>query len=786
MEKLSKNPVGGLTTVSQTTVPTPPMKFLSRTFTALAASISMALGADSLFVETEGFAEPGGWVLDTQFIDAMGSPYLMAHGLGAPVKDATTTVKFPSAGKYRVWVRTFDWVARWKAPGDAPGRFQVVIDGKPLAEIFGTRGADWQWHDGGTVEIAKPEAALALRDLTGFNGRCDAIYFSKDDAAPPAEKDALAKWRMAALGLPEKPEDAGSYDLVVCGGGYGGMGAAISGARMGLKVALIQNRPVLGGNGSSEVRVWAMGGIRRGLYPNLGEIVEEFQDTAKLSPGTYEEFGDAKKEEIVRAEKNITLFLNHHIYAVEMAEPKKKLGAVIALDTKTNHRRKFSGKFFVDGTGHASVAALANAEVTLRETEHLGMSNMWRWANAETPQTFPDVKWALPLGMEDFPYPQRFHGQWFWESGFNKHPILELESTRDWNLRAVFGAFNAMKNGEGKADHPNAKLEWIAYIGGPRESRQVIGDVLLTREDIADKRAFPDGTVPTTWDIDLHYPREQYAQKFPDDPFISKAVFDKAVDRQHGYPVPYRCFYSKNIENLFTAGRCVSVTHEALGTVRVMKTGGMIGEVVGKAAAICVKNDCTPREVYERYWPQLVELLQLRGAARRETLDAPITLPAGYTPPPPSKDKHDEAPEGFAPASLGGLVVDDEQAKLTGSWTKGHGLPDYVAKGYRYAGAKANATARYEFIIKDPGRYEVRVSTGSHENRASNTRVTIESSDGAKTVTLNQKTPAPLPRGLRSLGMFRFAPGEPAAVTFTTEGANGNVHIDAVQLLPQP
>jgi len=762
------------------------MKSLSLFLAALAASATLVAAADSLFVEAEGFAQPGGWVLDTQFIDAMGSPYLMAHGLGVAVKDATTTVKFPSTGRYHVWVRTFDWVARWKAPGDAPGQFQLQIDGTPLKEIFGVRGENWHWQDGGTVEITKTETTLALHDLTGFNGRCDAIYFSKDDAAPPAEKTALAKWRMAALGLPEKPEDAGTFDLVVCGGGYGGMGAAIAGARMGLKVALIQNRPVLGGNGSSEVRVWAMGGIRRGLFPNIGEIVEEFQDQAKLSPGTAEEFGDDKKEALVRAEKNLALFLNHHVYAVDMAAPAKKLAAVIALDTRTNQRRKFSGKFFVDSTGHATIAALAGAEVTLRETEHLGMSNMWRWSNAETPQTFPDVKWALPLAMEDFPYPQRFHAQWFWESGFNKHPILELESTRDWNLRAAFGAFNAMKNGDGKADHPNAKLEWMAYIGGPRESRQVIGDVLLTREDIVDKKPFPDGTVPTTWDIDLHYPREQYAQKFPNDPFISKAIMDKKVDRQSGYPVPYRCFYSKNIENLFTAGRDVSVTHEALGTVRVMKTGGMIGEVVGKAASVCVKNDCTPREVYERYWPQLVELLQLRGAARRETLDAPFTLPAGYQPPAPMKDKHDEGAEGIPPATLGGLVLDDEQARLTGTWATGHGLPDYVAKGYRYAGPKAQATARYEFKIAEAGRYDVRVSTGSHENRAGNAAITIESADGAKTVTLNQRVPADLPKGLHSLGTFRFAPGKPAVVSFTTEGANGNVHIDAVQLLPQP
>jgi hypothetical protein len=92
-------------------------------------------------------------------------------------------------------------------------------------------------------------------------------------------------------------------------------------------------------------------------------------------------------------------------------------------------------------------------------------------------------------------------------------------------------------------------------------------------------------------------PKEQYAKKFPEDPFISKAVFDGRVDKKYGYPIPYRCFYSRNIMNLFMAGRDISVNHEALGTIRVMRTCGMMGEVVGKAASICVKENCTPREV---------------------------------------------------------------------------------------------------------------------------------------------------------------------------------------------
>lgn len=741
------------------------------------------LQAQHLLVEAESFQDPGGWVLDTQFMDTMGSPYLMAHGLGTPVKDATTTVKFPAPGTYRVWVRTKDWVARWKAPG-TPGKFQLLINGQPVNETFGTHGADWNWHDGGPVKLDHAEATLTLRDLTGFNGRCDAIYFEQSVGAvtPPEEKERLAKWRLKALNLPDEAADAGSYDLVVCGGGYGGIAAAISAARMGCKVALIQNRPVLGGNGSSEVRVWAMGGIRRGLYPNMGEIVEEFMDYAKSSPGTAEEFGDVKKETVVRSEKNITLFLNTHVYAAEKSDA-SHISSVIALDTRNNARMRFTGKFFVDATGHGSLGALVNADHTVRETEHLGMSNMWRWADAGQPVNFPEVPWALPLEMEDFPYPRRYHAEWFWESGFNVHPINGLEETRDWNFRAIFGAFNAMKNRGGKAEHVNAKLEWVAYIGGTRESRQLLGDVILTREDITEKRPFPDGTVPTTWDIDLHYPKEQYAVKFPDNPFISKAVFGKGVDKQHGYPVPYRCMYSRNIANLFMAGRDVSVTHDALGTVRVMKTGGMIGEVVGKAASICVKNQCTPREVYERYFPELQELMRQPGAARRETPHAPIALPANYKPLPPPKD-HKEGPEGLALKTLTGVVADDEQAKFTpGKWTAGHGLENFYGKGYHYRSGAGDGTAVYELKVPAAGEYEVRLSYSPHENRATNAPVTIETADGPQKTTVNQRVPPPLKTTV-SLGTYRFTPEKPAVITIGGAPADGTLHADAVQLLP--
>ncbi|MEW4453223.1 FAD-dependent oxidoreductase [Bremerella sp. JC817] len=747
----------------------------SAALAALLCLWSSSLLAADLLVEAESFTDHGGWKLDTQFIGEMGSPYLLAHGLGKPVAEAKTEVTFPTKGRYRVFVRTKDWVARWNAEGQ-PGKFQLAIDGKPLEETFGTKSADWFWHDGGVVDIENETVTLRLKDLTGFDGRCDAIYFTNDTTAtPPSGGSQLAKWRKDQLGIVEDIKTEGPYDLVVIGGGYSGMGAALSAARMGCKVALIQDRPVLGGNGSSEVRVWAMGLIRRGKYPRIGEIIDEFADKAKKSPGTYEEFGDDKKEALVRAEPNIDLFLNHHANDLEMKDG--EIASVTAFDTRTSQVRKFEGSFFCDATGHGSIGALAGALYDQTDKGRMGMSNMWRWDEADQPTTFPETPWALDLTMKDFPYPRDHHGQWFWESGFDKDPIGGAEAIRDWNLRAVYGAFNAMKNRDGASKHKNAELTWLAYVGGPRESRRLIGDVILTQEDIVAKREFPDGCVPSTWSIDLHYPKKEFADKFPENPFISIAVHDQRVDRAYGYPVPYRCFYSKNVPNLFMAGRCISVTHEALGTVRVMKTCGMMGEVVGKAVSICKLHDCSPREVYEEHWAEMDKLLQLPGQARRETVNAEIEMPKNIQPISPYGP-----PTGLDPNKMAGMVIDDRQAEKSGQWSEGSGLKGYVGHGYLYSGQKG-ATVRFPIKVKKAGNYEVRYAYLPHENRSAQVNVTLVIETSKESTIVNMKEQPPIEGGFVSLGTFTIKPGEDSYVEVVSSG-NGNVHADAVQLIP--
>ncbi len=634
---------------------------------AFVAAFGSAASAQQVLFEAEQFVEHGGWDLDQQSMDVMGSPYLLAHGLGVPVEDAVTTAKFPSPGKYRVWVRTRDWVAPWKAPG-APGRFQLLINGKPLRQVFGTEGAEWHWQDGGTVRVGA-NTTIALHDLTGFEGRCDAVLFCKDTKfKPPNEPGALARFRRAALGVPEQPQDGGEYGLVVVGGGIAGTSAALSAARNGLRVALVQDRPVLGGNGSSEVRVWPEGKTLQQPYPHIGDIVEELVAAKQPGSGNAKNgaiYEDDRKLNVVRAEPRITLLLEEHVYAVNVRDG--KIQSVDAQHIRTARRVRLRAKLFADCTGDATLGFLAGADSETSKEGVMGASNLWNLMDTSDPAQvlkceckdkdaltisvnegkvaapFPRCPWALDLNDKPFPGRKKANGQWastplsnlggwFWESGFDKDMITDVERIRDLNFRAMYGAWDALKN----VDHlyPNHRLGWAAFIAGKRESRRLLGDVVLTADDFRNGREFPDGAFPCTWGIDLHTPHPAYSGGLKGEEFISVATTGKGYTYKGPYWAPYRCLYSRNITNLFMAGRDISVTHDGLGPVRVMRTCGMMGELVGKAAWICIRHAASPRAVYEQHLPLLKDLMTQPGAMRRATVDGPLAMPPPLAPQP--------------------------------------------------------------------------------------------------------------------------------------------------------
>jgi hypothetical protein len=572
----------------------------------------------AILVEAENFREHGGWVIDQQFMDQMGSPFLLAHGLGTPVDDAWTEATVPVRGNYHVWVRTRDWVAPWKAIG-APGRFQLLINGKALPNPFGTEGARWHWQYGGSVPLDAGTATLALHDLTGFDGRCDAIVLTTDVSLhPPEEGAALAQFRAQALRLPEIAPSAGNFDLVVVGGGMAGTTTAISAARLGLKVALIQDRAQLGGNNSSEVRVALGGNIRQEPYPALGAVVAELDSGRPGNARPAANYDDEKKLGVVRAEPNIRLFFNTRAVGVEKTG--NRIAAVVARDVRTGSELKFAAPLFADCTGDGSIGYLAGAdyhygresrgetgEPLAPETADrlvMGASIMWYSTDVGQPVAFPETPWALQFSDETAQKATR--GDWDWETGQRRDQVEDFEAIRDHALRAVYGNWSFQKNhGKDKSAFANLRLEWVAYIAGKRESRRLLGDVVLRQQDIQSNRAFPDAAVTATWSIDLHEPEESNAKAFPGEEFRSVAHFGKKTP----YAIPYRCLYSRNIENLFMAGRDISVTHVALGTVRVMRTTGMMGEVVGMAASVAHRHSTTARGVYQAHLEELKRLM---------------------------------------------------------------------------------------------------------------------------------------------------------------------------------
>jgi len=208
-------------------------------------------------------------------------------------------------------------------------------------------------------------------------------------------------------------------------------------------------------------------------------------------------------------------------------------------------------------------------------------------------------------------------GGWYWESGFDRDPVTDVEWMRDQNFRAMYGAWDTLKNVDKL--YPNHKLNWAAFIAGKRESRRLLGDVILTGNDFRTNSVFPDAAFPCTWTIDLHLPDPAYDKGHDGVEFISRASHGKY---KTPYWAPYRCLYSRNITNLFMAGRDISVTHEALGPVRVMRTCGAMGEIVGMAASLCKQHDCDPRAVYQQHLDELKQLME-RGVGREATKALP-------------------------------------------------------------------------------------------------------------------------------------------------------------------
>ncbi len=713
------------------------------------AAVSLAVAQPQVFIEAESFSNKGGWVVDQQFIDQMGSPFLLAHGLGDTVTAATTTATFPQTGTYHVYVRTRDWVAPY-----GPGTFKLIVGSTELSTVFGSGGdGTWQWVYGGTVNITQAQTQVKLKDLSGFDARCDAVFFSTTQTAPPNDA-SLENFRNTALGLPSTPPDAGTFDFVVVGGGMAGCCAAVKAARLGLKVALIQNRPVLGGNNSSEVRVGLGGTIKQAPFTYLGDIVQALDPGTTGNAGPAANYNDARKLSVVQTESNISLFLNMNIYQVEVQN--NAVIAVIGRSTITAQRMRFPALYFADCTGDATVGYLAGADYLIgRETQsqyneasapttaemyHMGISNMWYSENLGTASTFTSCAGALSFSA---PYGAT-SGNWDWESGLYRNPITEAEFIRDHNLRAVYGVWASEKT---QASRNTYKLTWLAYISGKRESRRLIGDVVLNQNLMTNPAESPDGIVYCSWGRDEHFPAAAPATcTSPTIPIGSTTAcesFRTTYTNYGGNPfIPYRCFYSRNITNLFMAGRCFSATRIGMQTARVMRTCGMMGEVLGAAAWLCKIHNTSPRGIYQSHLSELLAVF-----IEVET----------------------------------GIIIDNPDATVVGTWTSSTYTAGFYGTDYIHDDNADKGTKSVTYRPNVTGVFFIDVRWTDGANRATNVPVTVHSTTGTTTFTVNEQ----LNGGVwNRLGTTPFVLDPQSYIIIETTGTNGFVIADAVRLTP--
>jgi hypothetical protein len=412
------------------------------------------------------------------------------------------------------------------------------------------------------------------------------------------------------------------YDVVVVGGGMAGICAALASARNGAKTAIVQARPVFGGNASSEIRINIKGAGCNNTKNDLYEtgIIEELLLENKQR-NKYHSFSiwDTILWEKIRFQKNLDSYLNTSMDAVEKNE--NKITCIICHQTTTETTYRFFADIFIDATGNGTLGFFAGAQYRIgsessaefceadapEKANEYTMGNTLLFIAEDTgkPVKFKKPAWAYSFTEDDLRY--RIHsnvttdqsenkymeqygvdsGYWWIELGGTSMDIIaDNECITEDLYKCVYGIWDHIKNcGDHGAE--NFALTWVGTIPGTGESRRLVGDYILTENDIMTNRVFEDAVAYGGWPLEIHPPMGIF-HKGPPAKFIS---FPGA------YTIPYRCYYSKNIENLMMAGRNISTTKMAFSSTRVMGTCAVGGQAAGTAAAMAVRYACTPREI---------------------------------------------------------------------------------------------------------------------------------------------------------------------------------------------
>lgn len=432
------------------------------------------------------------------------------------------------------------------------------------------------------------------------------------------------QWHQLGMGKTEGPsrKKTKTYEVAVIGGGAAGICAAVAAARNGAKTVLVQDRPVLGGNASSEIRVHLNGvnHLKNGLPERETGIIEEillhnrFQNPQESFP-----VWDHVLYDFVTREPNLDLMLNTSAMKAIMEGDKIVAAHCWQLTTETEFTIK--AELFIDCSGDGLLAATAGAlyrtgrEASAEFNEKYAPKKADGWQMGATillgskdmgrPMPFEPPSFTLKYeaekshkGRKLIPFVEGF---WWVEVGSDGDIIGEFEENRHKLMGYAYGAWDYVKNSGNFPEAENFALDWVCSLPGKRESRRFIGDYILCEPDMLGNKHFPDAVAYGGWSLDEHNPGG--IENLSEPPSYFHSRFEEV------YQIPFRCLYSRNVENLLFAGRNISQTHIALSSSRIMATCALEGQAVGTAASLCLKKGVLPRELGKKYIKDLQEQL---------------------------------------------------------------------------------------------------------------------------------------------------------------------------------
>lgn len=429
-------------------------------------------------------------------------------------------------------------------------------------------------------------------------------------------------------------KETASFDLVIAGGGITGVCCAITAAREGLSVALIQDRPVLGGNASSEVRLWILGATshmgNNNRWAREGGVINEIlvENTFRNKEGNPVLF-DMLLIDKVLSEKNITLYLNTIVLHINKSSA-DRIEALYAFCASNETSYEFRGKLFVDCTGDGIVSYLAGvpyrigaetkdeykeafAPNPIKYGELLGHSIFFYMKDTGAPVSYVAPSFALkeverhiPKVFKNEYFNTGHHGckYWWLEYGGRLDTIHDTETIKYELWKVIYGLWDYIKNSGKFPETVNYTLEWAGLMPGKRESRRFKGLYTLTQQDIIEQHFHEDAVAFGGWALDLHSADAVYSAMRGCDQYHAKGI----------YSIPYRCYLPEKVDNLFLGGRLISVSHVAFASTRVMATCAHGGQAIGMAASISVKRSIDPQKLLlKEYRQELQEKLNITG-----------------------------------------------------------------------------------------------------------------------------------------------------------------------------